>query len=105
MTVGMRMRMLPAAAALALSASSLPAAEKPEGSNLGSVTGGDLRPAQRLIEDKCLGCHSEKRIREARKQQKNMEAIVRLMEKKGAVLTDRDRRVLQHFWNAKALRE
>jgi hypothetical protein len=100
----MTMRILFAAAAAALLATALPAAGN-GGSNLGAVTGGDVRPEQRLIEDKCLGCHNEKRIKEARKQQKNMEAILQLMEKKGVVLTDRDREVLQHFWKAKAFKD
>ena len=97
-------RIFVAAACVALFPALLQAADLPSGTNLGAVTGGEVHAGQRLIEDKCAGCHSKERIEAAKKQQKNLAAIVKLMEKQGVVITDRDREVLQHFWTAKAFK-
>lgn len=55
------------------------------------------QPALQVIEEKCLVCHNRKRIDEAVKKRKDMEKIVRQMEKKGVVLTEAERRVMGHF--------
>ncbi len=55
-------------------------------------------PALQVIDEKCLACHNRERIEAAAKAKKDMDRIVRRMEKKGAVLTDKDRQVLGHFW-------
>lgn len=54
--------------------------------------------ALKVIDEKCLVCHNRQRIEAASRKRKNMEMITRKMEKKGAVLTDKDRQVLNHFW-------
>lgn len=59
------------------------------------------QPALQVIAEKCLVCHNRKRIDEAVKKRKDMEKILRLMEKKGAVLTDAERRVMGHFQSEK----
>lgn len=56
-------------------------------------------PALKVIEEKCLACHNRRRIEAASRQRKNMEMITRQMEKKGVVLTEKDREVLGHFWH------
>lgn len=56
------------------------------------------QPAQNLIDEKCLACHNRRRIEAAVHDRKDMERIVRRMEKKGVVLTDTQRQVLSHFW-------
>ncbi len=55
-------------------------------------------PALKVIDEKCLTCHNRQRIEAASRQRKNMELITRQMEKKGVVLTEKDREVLGHFW-------
>jgi hypothetical protein len=56
------------------------------------------RAENRLIDEKCLGCHNRQKIDAAVKQRKSMEKIMRQMEEKGVTLTDADRQVLGHFW-------
>lgn len=51
-----------------------------------------------VIEEKCLVCHNRQRIDAAVRQRKDMEQIMRRMEKKGAVVTEKDRQVIGHFW-------
>lgn len=62
-------------------------------------------PALKVIEEKCLACHNRQRIEAASRQRKNMEKITRLMEKKGVVLTEKDREVLGHFWPRNPFKE
>jgi hypothetical protein len=61
-------------------------------------------PALKVIEEKCLVCHNKKRIDAAIKQRKDMDAILRRMEKKGVVLTENERRVMGHFQYEKPLK-
>ena len=61
-------------------------------------------PALKVIEEKCLICHNKKRIDAAIKERKDMEKILRRMEKKGAVLTENERRVIGHFRYEKPLK-
>ncbi len=55
----------------------------------------------KVIEEKCLVCHNRQRIDAAVKERQEMEQILRRMEKKGVVLTEKDRRVMGHFWGQK----
>lgn len=65
-----------------------------------------LPPAEnKVIDEKCLGCHNRQKIDAAVKQRKNMEKIMRQMEEKGATLTDADRQVLGHFWQQNPLKK
>ena len=70
---------------------------RPE-SHLGNVTGGESKPARALIEKKCTTCHTKERIDAALSAGKDMKAIQRDMEKRGAVLNARDRDVLGIYW-------
>ena len=55
----------------------------------------------RVIEEKCMACHNRQRIDAAVKERMEMEKILRRMEKNGVVLTDKERRVMGHFWGQK----
>lgn len=55
----------------------------------------------KVIDEKCLVCHNRQRIEDAVRQRKDMERITRLMEKKGAALTENERQVMNHFWRKK----
>lgn len=63
------------------------------------------QPALKVIEEKCLVCHNKKRIDEAVKERKDLDKVLRRMEKKGVVLTESERRVMGHFWPQKPLKE
>jgi hypothetical protein len=60
--------------------------------------------ATRVIEEKCLICHNRQLIEEAIKEREEMEQVLRRMEKKGVVLTGKERRVIGHFWGQKVFR-
>ena len=62
-------------------------------------------PALKVIDEKCLACHNRQKIETAQKARKNMENITQRMEKKGVVLSDRDRQVLGHFWQQNPLKK
>ena len=59
----------------------------------------------KIIEDKCLVCHNRKRIDAAAKARRDLEDILLQMEKKGLVLTDKERQVLGHFWQRDPLKK
>ncbi|UFS71545.1 cytochrome C [Geomonas sp. RF6] len=75
------------------------------GKNLGSVTGGDFKIALSVIEKKCTVCHSSSVINSALKSEKDMLAIQKSMEKKGAKLTTNEREVLGIYWKQHPLKE
>jgi hypothetical protein len=60
--------------------------------------------ATRVIEEKCLICHNRQMIDEAIKDREQMEQVLRRMEKKGVVLTGKERRVIGHFWGQQVFR-
>ena len=60
--------------------------------------------ASRVIEEKCLICHNRQLIDEAIKEREEMEQVLRRMEKKGVVLTGKERRVMGHFWGKTVFR-
>jgi len=62
-------------------------------------------PELKVIDEKCLNCHNRKRIDDAVKERKDLEKVLSLMEKKGAVLSESDRRVIGHFWQQKLFKE
>ncbi|WP_243372828.1 hypothetical protein [Geotalea sp. SG265] len=65
-----------------------------------------LPPAEnKIIDEKCLGCHNRHKIDAALKQRKNMDKVMRQMEEKGVTLTDADREVLGHFWQQNPLKK
>jgi uncharacterized membrane protein len=67
-------------------------------SNLGSVTGGDMKKAHGIIDTKCTACHSKDKIDLALSSGKDMNEIQKDMEKRGAKLSTNDREVLGIFW-------
>ena len=66
--------------------------------NLGNVTGGDFKKAHAIIDRKCTACHSKDKIDIALSSGKDMNAIQKDMEKRGARLSSNDREVLGIFW-------
>ena len=86
------------AAGLLATSFALAADPPPAGRDLGAVTGGEFTPKQ-VIDTRCLTCHNRQVIDDALKQQKDMEKITKSMEKKGARLTEKERSVLNIFWN------
>lgn len=54
--------------------------------------------ALKVIEEKCLVCHNRQRIDAAIKERQEMEQLIHRMEKKGVVLTEKERQVIGHFW-------
>src|SRR5689334_8458163 len=103
----MRKRTVMAGILTILTATSLWANQQPpmEGSNLGNVKGGDFKMAHAVIEKKCTACHSAKRISEAFAAGKDMVAIQKAMEKKGAKLSSNERDVLGIYWRKSPLKE
>jgi len=55
----------------------------------------------KVIEEKCLVCHNRQRIDAAVKERREMDQILRRMGKKGVVVTEKERRVMGHFWGQK----
>ncbi len=93
----MKRRIVPASAIIGFMAgAALPAAAQQD------VRAIHLRQeGLKVIDEKCLVCHNRQRIEDAVRQRKEMERITRLMEKKGAVLTENERQVMNHFWRKK----
>ena len=58
----------------------------------------------KVIEEKCLNCHNSQRIDAAIEERRDMEKTLKAMEKKGVVLTDREKMVMGHFWKKNPLR-
>jgi hypothetical protein len=62
------------------------------------VRGVKLRQQElKVIEEKCLVCHNRQRIDAAAAEKRDMDKILRRMEQKGVVLTERERQVMGHF--------
>ncbi len=59
----------------------------------------------KVIEEKCLTCHNQKRIDAAIKERRQMERILGRMEKKGVVLTEKEHQVMGHFWGQRAFKK
>jgi uncharacterized membrane protein len=66
--------------------------------NLGNVTGGDSKKALAIIDKKCTTCHSKEKVDIALKAGKDMNVILKEMEKRGSRLTSNEREVLGIFW-------
>jgi hypothetical protein len=58
----------------------------------------------KVIEEKCLTCHNRQRIDQAVKSRRDMEKILRQMERKGVALSDREKMVMGHFWKKNPLK-
>src|SRR5512138_1219535 len=59
----------------------------------------------KVVEEKCLFCHNRQRIDAAVKSRQDMEKVLKKMEGKGVVLTDKDRQVMGHFWKKSPFKE
>jgi hypothetical protein len=77
----------------------------PAGHSLGSVTGGNFKMNNVVIQKKCVSCHSDKVIRDAIAAGKNMQQIQQRMEAKGVQLSADDRSVLGIFWKNTPLKK
>ena len=55
----------------------------------------------KVIDDKCLFCHNRQRIDKAIKEREDMVQVIKTMEKKGVVLTEKEHQVIGHFWGQK----
>jgi uncharacterized membrane protein len=67
---------------------------------LGAVSDGGTKKsaAQEVINKKCVTCHSSERIDAAMAAGKDMLKIQHVMEKKGALLDNKEHEVLGIFW-------
>jgi len=54
--------------------------------------------ANDVIKKRCTGCHGEDRINAAFKSGRDMKAVQREMEKKGAKLNDEEKSTLDFYW-------
>ena len=55
---------------------------------------------QETIEARCTVCHTRERVDEAIRAQKDLEPLLQHMIERGAILSDRDRKVLGTFWGS-----
>ena len=55
---------------------------------------------QGIIEARCTICHTRERVDEAISQQVDIDALLQRMIERGAILSDRDRKVLGTFWGS-----
>ena len=55
---------------------------------------------QETIEARCTGCHSRERVDEAIRAQKDLTPLLQHMVERGAIVTERDRKVLGTFWGS-----
>lgn len=96
------------ALALTLSSSTVSQAKQAppsSGTGLGSVSGGVFKDANLVIDNKCLKCHTAKRIEAALSAGKDMQEIQRRMEIKGVKLSADEQSVLGIFWKESPLKQ
>jgi uncharacterized membrane protein len=72
--------------------------------DLGSVQGGTFTKARAVITKRCITCHSSEKIDAALTSGKDMGAIQREMELKGARLDASEREVLGIYWRQNPLK-
>ena len=91
---------------LLLAASPTLSADPPKsGANLGNVKGGDFSKARTIIDKNCTSCHNSAIIDTAFSAGKDMPAIQREMEKRGARLSAKEREVLGIYWKQNPLKQ
>jgi hypothetical protein len=77
----------------------------PVAAAVSAVPGGAL-PAeggvvfQETIEARCTGCHSRERVDEAIRAQTDLTPLLQHMVERGAIVSERDRKVLGTFWGS-----
>ncbi len=55
---------------------------------------------QETIEARCTVCHSRERVDEAIRAQKDLTPLLQHMVERGAIISERDRKVLGTFWGS-----
>lgn len=55
---------------------------------------------QNTIEARCTICHTRARVDQAISEQENLELLLQRMIERGAILNDRDQKVLGTFWGS-----
>jgi cytochrome c553 len=55
---------------------------------------------QETIEARCTICHTRERVDEAMRAQRDLEPLIQHMIERGAILSERDRKVLGTFWGS-----
>ena len=55
---------------------------------------------QEIIEARCTICHTRERVDAAIRSQAELDALVQRMIERGAILSERDRKVLGTFWGS-----
>ncbi len=57
---------------------------------------------QNTIEARCTICHTRERVDEALSRQENLDTLLQRMIERGAILNERDKKVLGTFWGSPA---
>jgi CRISPR/Cas system-associated protein Cas10 (large subunit of type III CRISPR-Cas system) len=71
-----------------------------------SAVSGELTPFegaasfQETIEARCTICHTRERVDEAIRAQRDLAPLIEHMVERGAILSERDRKVLGTFWGS-----
>jgi hypothetical protein len=55
---------------------------------------------QEIIESRCTLCHTRERVDAAMRTQADLEALLRRMTERGAIVNERDHKVLGTFWGS-----
>ncbi|NJC87005.1 MAG: hypothetical protein FIB02_00490 [Desulfuromonas sp.] len=55
---------------------------------------------QEIIEKRCTICHTRERVDAAMRNQADLDALLRRMIERGAIISERDRKVLGTFWGS-----
>jgi cytochrome c553 len=55
---------------------------------------------QETIEARCTVCHTRERVDEAMRNQADLDKLLQHMVERGAILSERDRKVLGTFWGS-----
>jgi len=55
---------------------------------------------QETVEARCTLCHTRERVDAAIRAQKDLDTLLQHMIERGAILSDRDRKVLGTFWGS-----
>jgi uncharacterized membrane protein len=66
----------------------------------GTVPAEGAAAFQETIEARCTVCHSRERVDEAIRAQKDLTPLLQHMVERGAIISERDRKVLGTFWGS-----
>jgi hypothetical protein len=55
---------------------------------------------QEIIESRCTICHTRERVDAAIRSQADLDALLRRMSERGAIVSERDHKVLGTFWGS-----